>query len=238
MDRPANSIDLCQQMAAAHNGVCLLSFSCGKDSIAAWLQLREHFDRIIPVYMYLVPGLEFIDRSLAYYEQVFQAEIIRLPHPSLYRWLNHLTFQPPEHCRIIEDAGLPSFDYDDVLTVAKEIAGVSQDTYTAVGVRSADSINRHSAIKQHGPYNMARKQFYPVYDWKKEQLVDTIARSSIKLPPEYRLFGRSFDGLDYRFLKPIKEHFSADYDRILAWFPLADIELARMTYRSNYYGRT
>ena len=42
-----------------------LAFSCGKDSIATWLECRKHFTRVIPFYMYLVPGLQFIERSLA-----------------------------------------------------------------------------------------------------------------------------------------------------------------------------
>lgn len=35
----------------------LLAFSTGKDAIAAWLAIREHFDAVHPYYLYLVPGL-------------------------------------------------------------------------------------------------------------------------------------------------------------------------------------
>ena len=38
----------------------LLSFSCGKDSWAAWLSARDYFD-FTPYYLYLVPGLEFVE---------------------------------------------------------------------------------------------------------------------------------------------------------------------------------
>ena len=50
----------------------LLAFSRGKDSIAAWLALRDSklFKRIIPVYLYLVPGLKFEEESLKYFEDV------------------------------------------------------------------------------------------------------------------------------------------------------------------------
>jgi hypothetical protein len=43
--------------------------------------------------------------------------------------------------------------------------------------------------------------------------------------PEYEWFGRSFDGIDWRFLAPIKQHAPDDYARILDWFPLADLEV-------------
>ena len=86
----------------------LLAFSTGKDAIAAWLAIREHFDRVHPYYLYLVPGLEFVEESLAYYERFFGVKIARLPHPSVHRWLNNFTFQPPERCAVIEQARLPS----------------------------------------------------------------------------------------------------------------------------------
>lgn len=48
-----------------------------------------------------------------------------------------------------------------------------------------------------------------------------------QLPVDYKLFGRTFDGIDYRFLKPIKENFPRDYEKIITWFPLAELELFR-----------
>jgi hypothetical protein len=41
------------------------------------------------------------------------------------------------------------------------------------------------------------------------------------------MFGRSFDGIDYRFLEPISRLYPEDYQRILQDFPLADLELFR-----------
>lgn len=57
--------------------------------------------------------------------------------------------------------------------------------------------------------------------------MDAISAEGIGLPPDYEWFGRSFDGLDHRFLAPLSEHAPADYQRVLRWFPLADLELAR-----------
>jgi 3'-phosphoadenosine 5'-phosphosulfate sulfotransferase (PAPS reductase)/FAD synthetase len=230
-----NSDALNTWVAEQTGGACLLSFSCGKDSIAAWLQLRRFFPRIVPVYMYLVPDLAFVEKSLAYYEQVFETKILRLPHPSLYRLLNNLTFQAPENCRTVEEAGLQNFDYDDVFTVAKSVHGLPPDTYTAIGVRATDSLNRWSAIKKYGAVNEKRRTFYPIYDWSKDQLIQAIARAGVKLPVDYRWFGRSFDGIDYRFLRPIKENAPKDYKKILEWFPLAEVELKRMQFREEYY---
>jgi len=55
----------------------ILSFSNGKDSIAAWLVLRKYFPKIIPFYLYLIPDLEFVESGLTYYEDFFQTKILR-----------------------------------------------------------------------------------------------------------------------------------------------------------------
>lgn len=234
----ADSDALCRYVAEHNDGACVLSFSCGKDSIAGWIQLRRFFPRIVPVYLYLVPGLEFVERSIRYYEDFFETHIVRLPHPSLYRLLTNLTFQAPENITTIEDARyswLQQFDYDDSFAVTKAISGLPDDTHSAIGVRASDSLNRWASIKKYGALNEKRHTFYPIYDWSKDRLIAEIADAGVKLPVDYRWFGRSFDGIDYRFLRPIKENAPKDYARILEWFPLADLELARMRYREEYY---
>lgn len=60
MSNLGNWPDPIETMQAQTNAV-LLSFSMGKDSIAAWLAIRDKFERIEPYYLYLIPGLEFID---------------------------------------------------------------------------------------------------------------------------------------------------------------------------------
>lgn len=223
----ADSDDLCRYVAEKSDGQCLLSFSLGKDSIGSWIQLKRFFTKIELVYLYLVPDLEFVNQSIEYYETLFNQKIMRLPHPSLYRWLNNATFQAPENLRTIENCRLPMFDYDDSFKAAGEDLKLPKNVFTAVGVRSADSLNRHTSLKMYGSLNRKRKVFYPVYDWKKARLLQEITDSKIKLPVDYKLFGRSFDGIDYRFLKPIKENFPRDYERILTFFPLAELEVKK-----------
>lgn len=205
----------------------LLAFSTGKDAIAAWLAIRDHFDAVHPYYLYLVPGLEFVEESLAYYEQFFGQRIVRLPHPSLHRWLNSYTFQPPERCAVINQAGLPMHTYADIRKVMIEDHGLQPDMLVADGVRAADSPMRRIAIKRHGPISHAQGRYHPIWDWRKADLVECFRRTGVRLPVDYALFGRSFDGLDLRFILPLKRHRPADYQRLLDWFPLAELEVYR-----------
>lgn len=225
----ANSAELCEQMAAECD-TAILAFSTGKDSIAAWLQMRRYFNRIVPYYCYCVPGLEFVEESLRYYEDFFGCHIYRLPHRSFFRWLRGYVYQPPARATTIERADLPSdeeYNDDTIGDLIRNCAQLPDGAYVGNGVRMADSPYRRIGLKTHGAINHNAKRFYPVYDWKKEDLMRAFLESGVKLPVDYRLFGRTFDGLDYRFLKPIKEHYPRDYEKIMDWFPLAELEIRR-----------
>jgi len=205
----------------------LLSFSRGKDAIAAWLAIRDHFDEVVPFYLDLIPGLEFVEQSVQDFEKFFGTRILRLTHPSLHRWVNSFMFQPPERCAVIEQAGLSDFDYNDVHAAIVEHLGLPANTMYATGVRSADSPMRRMAISMYGAITWAQHKYHPVHDWNKQRMLDEFKRHKVVLPVDYELFGRTFDGLDLRFLLPIKQRFPRDYQRILEWFPLAELEVFR-----------
>ena len=150
----------------------LLAFSCGKDSIGAWLELRKHFQRIVPFYMYLVPDLEFVERSIKYYEEWFGQRILRVPHPSLYRMLNNGVFQSPEHMPVIRAAALDNFDYTEMYTGIRDDHNLGPEAFCATGVRAVDSLYRMIALKRYGAVNLAKTSFWPIADWNKERLLN------------------------------------------------------------------
>ena len=49
----------------------------------------------------------------------------------------------------------------------------------------------------------------------------------MKLPVDYELFGRTFDGLDYRFVRPLRDKLPDDYDQVLKYFPAVEMEFMR-----------
>lgn len=226
----SNSAELCEQIAAESNGTAILAFSTGKDSIAAWLQMRKYFKRIIPYYCYVIPDLDFVEDSLKYYEDFFGQHIYRLPHPSFFRFLENGIFQPKDMIDISRDFDIPmQVIYNDgtVPDVVRGSCGLTDEILCGVGVRMADSPVRRLSMKRYGAVNMTEAKFYPVYDWKKADILQALDESGVKLPVDYEMFGRTFDGIDYRFLKPLKERFPEDYKKILDWFPLAEVELKR-----------
>ena len=214
----------------------LLAFSRGKDSIIAWLAIREHFDQVCPYYMYRIPGLEFVEESLDYYERFFGVRIARFPHPALHRWLNNYTFSPPERCMVIEQAGIPSHSYEEVRYAATLTFKLPQNTFLADGIRAADSPIRRISIMKHGPISEGKHIYHPVWDLTKEPMLEMLKHHNLHLPIDYRIFGRSFDGLDLRFLLPLKKYLPRDYRRVLEWFPLAELEVFRWECANGHRG--
>lgn len=206
----------------------LLAFSRGKDSIAAWIALRDAGIDVRPFYLYSIPGLmNFEAESLRYFEDVFATPIPVYPHPGLYRQLRNLVFQPPDRWPVIAAAQLPNLTHETVNAGVRADYGLPADTWVADGVRAADSIVRRGAIARHGAFRPGTLKVSPIWDHTKAETMALISGAGITLPIDYQWWGRSFDGLDYRFLGPLAEHAPDDFARILAWFPLADLELFR-----------
>lgn len=219
-----------EEIAALSGGRCLLAFSRGKDSIAAWLELRESglFSEIVPFHLNLVPGMRFIEDSLDSFEDWFQTRIIRLPHISFYRMIGNCVLQPPGRVREIARLGLDQctrFTYDHVRRwLAEDLGWPEATTWTANGVRAADSPRRRIHIVKGRARNFSSKQFYPVFDYRKADVMAIIERHGIQLPMDYEMFGRSFDGIDWRFIGPLRKHLPEDYERLRFWFPLVEID--------------
>ena len=223
---PFSRREVMEDIAARTGGKCLLAFSRGKDSIAAWLELRESglFREIIPFHLNGVPGMEFVEESLRYFEDYFQTRIIRLPHIGFYRQMGNLVFQPPERIESIRNLGFMDctrFTYDDIRRwLAEDLGWPDESTWVATGVRATDSPRRRIHIVKCRARNLSQRQFYPIFDYRKADVMADIERNGIRLPADYGMFGLSFDDLDYRFAGPLKKHRPEDYERLKFWFPL------------------
>ncbi len=224
-----DSESLIKQLAEQHNGICLLGFSRGKDSVASWIQLKKHFKTIIPYYLKMIPDELFFEaESLKYYEEIFETKIIRLISPSFYRMISQQILQEPQNLPIIDSYGkIKKITYQDIQSYVKQVSGLLDSILTGIGVTENDSFTRRMAIRKNGPVNAKSKEFYPIYDFTKTEILKLIEDNNIKLPKDYNLWGKTFDGLDYRFTKPLKDRYPEDYEKLKLYFPLLDAEMIR-----------
>lgn len=217
------------QTVREHGPTCLLAFSRGKDSILTYLRIKDHFDRVIPFYRYTVPGLQFVEESLVYFEEnLFDGEhIVRIPHRAVYHRLRNYTFQPPHNYPVIRSANIPRLEYEDITNIMIEELGLPADIWTAVGVRAGDNLQRWRTVRDYGAIRWKRRQFYPAWDIKKDEMLYLIKDAGIRLPVDYQWFGRSLDGIAAEYSFHIKQHAPDDYDKLLELTPLMMLDLAR-----------
>ncbi len=207
-----------------------MGFSAGKDSVGAWLQLRRYFERIIPVYLYYVPDLEFVEENLTYYERFFGTRIIRLPEESLYHSLDGLLYQPPERRETLVKAKFMRGWTNGIAMELVKKQHATLNTLSGDGIRMSDSMRRRFSIQKHGSFYPDRKRFFPVFDWSDNRLEEEVRKAGVKLASDYFTFYRTFEGPRYAQLVKLRTAYPRDYARILEWFPLAEAELKRREY--------
>lgn len=206
----------------------LLSFSGGKDSIAAWLRLREDGRfQITPYYLYWVPGFSWVEDMLAYYEDFFGQHIIRLPHPYFYEMLGKAAFQPPERIATLNAVDPVQFDYADVDDLIARKLGLGAP-FCAIGMRAADNLERRRMILQQGSLGVKRRRyFYPIWEYKIADVIRIIQKYQVKVSPEYVMWGHTPVSLNYDYMRPLLDHYPEDYELVRQWFPLIDLQLFR-----------
>ncbi len=198
--------------AAAMFDSVLVGFSGGKDSIVTLDLCFRHFRRVVPYFLYLVPGLSFQEAQLRWYEQRYDVQIERLPHPMLSFWLKWGVFRQAHR-------DWPEIGFNDIYHYLRLQHGVE---WIAAGERIADSIVRRAMIKKSSSIDVKRWRVYPVAHFRKNDILAYVKRHRLKMAPEYRVLGWSFRSLDPADMVKIRAHYPADFARICKFFPFVE----------------
>lgn len=217
----------------------LISFSLGVDSIAMWLRIKEIADdtgldisKSNLFYMYFVKGLPFVEDYIDYFERHEGVKIAQVPHNVYLEALASWHWQPPLRSHAVSRMQGTNQSYvplskEQIEGYIKQVYRYPKGAYTCVGVKCGDSAMRRMAMRKTGGLNTNKLKYYPIADFENRDVVDIIKRHGIKVPVDYRLFGISYENIQYRFLKIISEQCPISYQMILDEFPLAKISLAR-----------
>lgn len=216
----------------SENRPVLLACSLGKDSLAAWCALEKDGIEVVPVYFWTIPNLPLIAENIATIEKVFGVKIHQAPHPRFFRMLSHFVLQPPQRLTSIQYMNIQPLDYEDMWPYIKEDLGLPADTWVCDGVRACDSIQRRASLTKHGILKQTTHKACVIADWQKCEVMEALEERGIGLPPDYEMFGRSFDGLDERFMRPLKENRPQDFEIIKKWFPFVDADIYRWQHYS------
>jgi len=212
--------DLNREIAKKSNGVCLLSFSGGKDSVCAWLVLRNYFSRIIPMHFASVPGLKSKERMLRYYEDAFETHILRMVGEEVSMALPRMMYQLPDEAPALAELETPDWSKLDAYEFVRKTLNLPK-AWCAIGISEGDSIDRRIYCKKTGGKNPQNLTFYPHYNFTRAQVILTIRNSGLKLSDEYLWQNRSLGGVpSYTCNKLYQEHYPEDFERWKAVYPL------------------
>lgn len=227
--------ELAEQMSAQCGGVCILSFSRGKDSLACWLWLREFFPRIIPFHCALVPHMQFVDESLAHYEEFFGVKIERMLHHYVGWVLTDMAFQVLEDEEDINaSGGWWQYDSDEIAELLKVKYDCPQ-AWLAYGITGTDNPFRRKRMIQGKGRQPERRVFYPCYDWTREQLTRIIEVAGCGLPVDYCWDDRSFNNLfNWKVHPRIRECYPKDWEKLELFCPLLRACEARQIFRRGH----
>lgn len=218
-----------KQMRERLGTKAILAFSSGKDAVAAAIVMKRHFEEVIPFCCYYVPGLKIMDEALAYYEdKLFKRSIIRAPHPVFIEWLSDFRYQTPQSAKDIARAGLPSsLSFADIVRDIAQEHGIDAKAPYAIGARAGEFFTRAVMCSKSGGLQPGKRQWWPIWELTRNEVLQTIEGAGLALSREYDLFHSSFCGLDYAFVSQIKRHAPEDWVTLQHWFPLIEAELLR-----------
>lgn len=195
----------------------LVGFSGGKDSVVTLDLCFRYFKTVQPFFMYIVPNLEFQERTLRWYEDRYETEIIRLPHFDTSNFMRYGSFREP-------DETVPIISINDIYHYLRVKTGI---WWIAAGERISDSIVRRAMIKHSGSIDAQRGRFYPISGWKKSEVLDYIKFKRLYLGRDSRDLHFSFKSLAGDELLFVKEHYPSDYQKILRLYPYAGAAVER-----------
>lgn len=220
--------ELCKEVAKKSKGVCFLGFSRGKDSLCAWLSLTRYFKRIIPFHCASWPGMEYVKKTLDYYQYEMNTRILRMLGEDFPMALARMMYQPYEDCVAIAERPVTD-DYSklDVLEHLRHKFGLP-NAWCAFGISASDSIDRRIYCGKTGGKNPQNKTFYPCWDWPRAEIVKAVKESGLSLSSEYRYVNRTMGNVVGIVTNEIlKNNYPKDWERYLCLYPLAEAKTVR-----------
>jgi len=207
-------------LAEMHDSV-LVSYSGGKDSLVCLDLASRAFKRVVCFFMYLVPGLDVIERQLAYARDRYGVEVLYYPHISLAKFYKNEVFCP----------ALYKWDNVKELNLGYVYSAVSRDTgidLIMTGAKKADSLWRRTKF-----FSFARRDnvVHPLVDWNKYDVLAYLGIHNIPLPDSS---GRAATGVDLSTpsLCWLYDNHPGDFRKLCEYFPYAE----SVIYRREWYG--
>jgi len=195
-----------------------LFYSGGKDSLILLDLLSKSDLKVNLAFMYLVKGLEHVEKYCDWAEKKYKVECRKYPHFVLSQYFN-------DNFLRFHEKPVPIIKLGDIEAQAKKDFNCD---WIITGIKQSDSLNRRLML---GTYflkaiNLDAKRAYPLSEWSKSMCLSYIKQNRLPAPIEYTKGSKS-SGVDLNFdcLSYLKLNYPKDLEKIIKVFPFAEVQI-------------
>lgn len=203
-----------------------VALSFGKDSLTVLDLCCKVFSKVEAFYLYRVAGLRVVKKWRDWVKRRYNVTVRMYPHWDLSRCYKYAVLQPHwDECR-----NVPSLKMRDIEEYFRGETGVE---WIAYGWRRNDSISRALIFKKIRGYDPRSRRFFPIWNWKRSQVLQYIAENKIMRPES--LGRRDMGGLDFHpeALRFLRDNYPDDWQKWLRDFPFSGVQLVEVEPRAR-----
>ena len=213
------AIDIIKYAREQTDEIILFHSANGKDSIVLLDLLTKYFKRVIPVYMYIVPNLDFANKYIAWSQRKYGVKFIQTPHFAVYSYIRtgFMGMKQDPHQKLHTLADVDAF--------VKEKTGVLWSCY---GMKQNDSLHRRLMLRTYEKEGIClpTHKIYPLTHWTNKDCNNYIKAHNLMrnemldMGFKGQSTGMSVNNLGYLIFS--RERYPEDYKKIIELYPLAE----------------
>lgn len=215
------ALDIIKYAREKTDEIILFHSANGKDSIVLLDILTKYFKRVVPVYMYLVPNLDFSNKYIRWAQKKYGVKFIETPHFAFYGYVR------TGFMGIKQDEKQRLYNLSDIDRYIKEKTGIEWSCY---GMKQNDSLNRRLMLRTYEKEGICEKtkKIYPLTHWSNKECVKYISAhnliknelTSFCVGRQIQSTGMGVNNLPYLLFSKI--NYPNDYKRICEMYPMAE----------------
>lgn len=195
--------------------IILFSSVVGKDSILLTHYCCQMFTKVVSVYMYIVPGLSYIEKHKNYFKGRYSNIIYYdIPHYAL------TTYIRTGYMGIKKDSKQRKYNLATLTEMVREKTGVQ---WVVLGMKQNDSLNRRLQLRQYEDQAICRESFkaYPLSEFSNKIVLGLIDHLSLPTPIHYNNDrSQGEDISDPEYIKWLYENYPEDLKLVFQYFPM------------------
>ena len=195
----------------------IVAFSGGKDSLACLSLAVEAGAEVRPFFMEMVPGLDLFEKPLRAVERRLGVTVERVPHWDLSRLLRNSVLRPYSPAA----ANAPRVTLGMIEAAQRH---KHEAEWVVYGHRRGEGMARLGMLKKGGLRQDGPRRLYPIGDWSASSVYAYLRHKRLLTLASSMPRGLTLmpDRLAW-----LREHHPADFKRVLAVFPFAEVQLRR-----------